>query len=224
MIQKKNKQISTIKIICLSFMLAICLPEAHAQLSDLHYLPPLRQSTNNVADNQPIKEQRLYLSTPESGAFSVHIYRGTSDTPLETITSLSSSSPQFYNLLNANNNITIIAKERAGRVLTDAGLRLESANGEKFFVNYRANSLNQGTSLTSKGRSALGTSFKWGGLPLNKSQPSNNAVNGNFNIKNADMFHGLQNIKYTTNCVIQRFGRTLFIQLYYSFTTLIFYQ
>ena len=182
MIQKKNKQISTIKIICLSFMLAICLPEAHAQLSDLHYLPPLRQSTNNVADNQPIKEQRLYLSTPESGAFSVHIYRGTSDTPLETITSLSSSSPQFYNLLNANNNITIIAKERAGRVLTDAGLRLESANGEKFFVNYRANSLNQGTSLTSKGRSALGTSFKWGGLPLNKSQPSNNAVNGNFNI------------------------------------------
>jgi uncharacterized repeat protein (TIGR01451 family) len=182
MIQKKNIQISAIKIICLSFMLAICLPETHAQLSDLHYLPPLRQSTNNVADNQPIKQQRLYLSTPESGAFSVHIYRGTSTTPLTTITSLSSSSPQFYNLPNANNNITIIAKERAGRVLTDAGLRLESANGEKFFVNYRANSLNQGTSLTSKGRSALGTSFKWGGLPLNRSQPSNNVVNGNFNI------------------------------------------
>ena len=77
MIQKKTKQISIIKIICLSFMLAICLPEAHAQLSDLHYLPPLRQSNYNIDKNQSIKQQRLYLSTPESGAFNVLIYRGT---------------------------------------------------------------------------------------------------------------------------------------------------
>src|SRR5690606_26963696 len=41
----------------------------------------------------------------------------------------------------------------------------ESTGGEKFYVNYRGSSSAQSTSLTSKGRQALGKLFKWGGVP-----------------------------------------------------------
>ena len=189
-----------LKLVGLFFLMAFSVTTMQAQLSDLHYLPPLRQSRWNVDENQPIKEQRLYFSTPETDAFTVNLYRGNDITPLHSI-SVSSSSPAFYNLPNGNNNITIIQKERAGLVLNNAGLRIESVNGKKFFVNYRANSMNQGTSLTSKGRSALGTTFKWGGLPLNRSQPSNSVTNGNYNI------NGTLGIMATEdNTVVDLFG------------------
>ena len=46
---------------------------AQAQLSDLHYLPPLKQGQNNAG----IRQQAIYLSTPEPTTFSVNVYRGT---------------------------------------------------------------------------------------------------------------------------------------------------
>ncbi|HAI37071.1 MAG TPA: hypothetical protein DCM40_02495, partial [Maribacter sp.] len=45
-----------------------------SQLSDLHYLPPLKQGGNN----QAVTQQKIYLSTPETTAFTVNIYQGTS--------------------------------------------------------------------------------------------------------------------------------------------------
>ena len=47
-----------------------------AQLSDLHYLPPLKQRTGAFA------QQLIYLSTPETTAFDVNMYIGTSTTPV----------------------------------------------------------------------------------------------------------------------------------------------
>ena len=162
-------------------LFALSATHAFAQLSDLHYLPPLRQSEYGDAQTQPIKQQAVYLSTPITTAFYVNIYQGTNPTAIETV-SISNSSPIIYTLGNANNNVTLLQKERVGYVRSDAGLRFQSVNGEKFYVNYRAKSDNQGTSLTSKGRSALGTSFKWGGIPLNRSAPSNSATPFNFNL------------------------------------------
>lgn len=131
-----------------------------SQLSDLHYLPPLRQGANNAA----IRDQAIYLSTPETTAFTVNAYRGTNTTPIATF-SVSNVSPAVYTLADGNNNITLVNDSNTGVILTNSGLRFEAPGGNNFYVNYRGNSNSQGASLTSKGRVALGQSFKWGGVP-----------------------------------------------------------
>ncbi|MFO7823912.1 MAG: LamG-like jellyroll fold domain-containing protein [Cyclobacterium sp.] len=135
--------------------------QVQAQLSDLHYLPPLKQATNQVA----IINQALYLSTAETTPFDIQIFRGTSSTPYATVT-ISNTNPGLYTLPNGDNDITLVADANTGIVLSNSGLRLQSVAGQKFYANYRGKNNAQGTSLTSKGRQALGTSFKWGGLPL----------------------------------------------------------
>lgn len=131
-----------------------------SQLSDLHYLPPLKQGSNNSS----VKEQAIYLSTPETTAFTVNAYIGTATTPDATF-SISNLAPGVYTLANGDNNITMVQNANTGVVINSSGLRFESPGGEKFYVNYRGTSSAQATSLTSKGRQALGTKFKWGGAP-----------------------------------------------------------
>ncbi|MGJ8661779.1 MAG: DUF7507 domain-containing protein, partial [Bacteroidota bacterium] len=48
--------------------------------------------------------------------------------------------------------------------LSTAGLRFIAPGGQKFYVNYRGRSGAQAGSLTSKGKAALGTDFRWGGI------------------------------------------------------------
>ncbi|MDO6492181.1 MULTISPECIES: DUF11 domain-containing protein [unclassified Cellulophaga] len=132
----------------------------YAQLSDLHYLPPLKQGGNN----QAVREQVVYLSTPETTAFTVNVYQGTIAAPIANLT-VSNTAPATYNLPNGDNNITLVKNANTGVVLTQSGLRFESPGGEKFYINYRGSSSSQSTSLTSKGRQAMGQIFKWGGIP-----------------------------------------------------------
>jgi len=138
-----------------------------SQLSDLHYLPPLKQGGNN----QAVTQQSIYLSTPETTAFTVNVYQGTSTT-LYTTASISKTTPQEIALANGDNNISMMTNANTGIVLTSGGLRLEAPGGEKFYVNYRGRSGSQATSLTSKGRQAMGTHFKWGGTPNKGTQTS----------------------------------------------------
>jgi uncharacterized repeat protein (TIGR01451 family) len=138
-----------------------------SQLSDLHYLPPLKQGGNN----QAVTQQSIYLSTPETTAFTVNVYQGTSTTVYSTA-SISKTTPQEITLSNGDNNITMMTNANTGIVLTSGGLRLEAPGGEKFYVNYRGRSGSQATSLTSKGRQAMGTHFKWGGTPNKGTQTS----------------------------------------------------
>jgi len=146
----------------LLILLAVCSVFAgHAQLSDLHYLPPLKQGQNR----QAIDYQAIYLSTPEPTTFSVNAYRGTNPTPVATF-NISNVSPAVYSTLGrGDNNITLVDNANTGIVLTNSGLRFESPSGNKFYVNYRGYSSAQAASLTSKGRVSLGTRFKWGGVP-----------------------------------------------------------
>ncbi|MEM9143595.1 MAG: DUF11 domain-containing protein [Bacteroidota bacterium] len=137
-----------------------CAFLAQAQLSDLHYLPPLKQGQ----DNQAIRDQAIYLSTPETTAFTVNAYRGTASTPIATF-SISNTSAAVYNLPDGDNDITLVTNANTGVILNNSGLRFEAPGGNRFYVNYRGISNSQAASLTSKGRIALGTSFKWGGIP-----------------------------------------------------------
>ena len=132
----------------------------YAQLSDLHYLPPLKQFSNNAG----VEKQAVYFSTPSTTSFTVRAYKGTSTTEFFNF-SLSNATPYVYNLADGDNNITWVDNTNTGVAISTAGLRFESANGEKFYVNYRGVSAAQGSSLVSKGRAALGKKFRWGGAP-----------------------------------------------------------
>ena len=77
--------------IVISIILLTLTQVGYSQLSDLHYLPPLKQAVNNKA----IEQQTIYLSTPETSSFDVKIYNGTNTTALATL-SLSKSTPQTY--------------------------------------------------------------------------------------------------------------------------------
>ncbi|MCB4807508.1 DUF11 domain-containing protein [Tamlana sp. 62-3] len=155
------------------FLAFICFNAVNAQLSDLHYLPPLKQDSNNVA----IQQQTIYLSTPVTTAFTVNVYRGTSTTAITSF-SLSKGTPVTYNLANGDNNITLVTNANTGVVLNNSGLRFEAPSGEKFYVNYRGRSGSQAASITSKGRAALGQSFKWGGAPIEADHSSMSATLG----------------------------------------------
>ena len=149
----------------LLFCLAIGFAfSANAQLSDLHYLPPLKQGANNAG----IQQQAIYLSTPEPTAFTVNVYLGTNTTPWRSYTINNTNSAVIdagEGLTNGDNNITLVDNNNTGIVLKNSGLRFQSPSGNEFYVNYRGQSSAQAASLTSKGREAMGTNFKWGGVP-----------------------------------------------------------
>ncbi len=134
---------------------------ASSQLSDAHYLPPLKQ----VRINQAIVQQAFYLSTPETTPFNVSVFQGTNPVAIATINNLANTTPRQFNVANGDNNITLVQNANTGIILSNSGLRFESSGGQEFYVNYRGRSNSQVTSLTSKGRRALGTLFKWGGIP-----------------------------------------------------------
>lgn len=135
--------------------------ESYSQLSDLHYLPPLKQANSTAA----FTTQKIYVSTPVTTAFTVNVYKGTSATLFATF-SVSNASPYTYTLASGgDNDITLLTDANCGSVQSNSGLRFESPGGQKFYVNWRGKSTSQASSLTSKGRAALGTAFKWGGIP-----------------------------------------------------------
>ncbi len=152
--------------LCLVFLVP---SSAFAQLSDLHYLPPLKQQETNIG----FSSQAIFLSTPETSTFNVYVYRGTSTDSITTI-ALSNASPAIYTPSGGvDNNITFVDYTNTGVVLSNSGLRFESENGERFYVNHRGDSTSQGSSLTSKGRAALGKRFRWGGAPVIKGKNTN---------------------------------------------------
>ena len=166
------KQISFVLILVIASFLT-----SKAQLSSTHYLPPLMLSSSAGV----IQGQTIFLSTPETTPFDVNIYQGTSTTPISTL-SISNTASGVYTPPggNDNNNSTTITKANAGIVVSVAGLRFDAPSGKQFYLNWRATSGNQGTSLVSLGKAALGTHFKWGGIPqdLTNTNTLSNSVIG----------------------------------------------
>ncbi len=149
-----------------SFLFFILMVQlGFGQLSDLHYLPPLKQESS---PNYAIFDHKIYLTTPNTTSFIVDVYRGTSTSTYTSLT-ISKTSAGTFSLpattSAAENNISMMDNTNTGVVQSIGGLIFKSRNGEKFYVNYRGKSGSQATSITSKGRAALGMAFKWGGMP-----------------------------------------------------------
>src|SRR5690242_15996719 len=118
----------------IALILALCLSaQVFSQLSDVHYLPPLKQRSAAFV------QQAIYLSTPETTAFTVNVYKGTSTTPLTTL-SVSKAAGATYNPGDGDNNITLLTDANTGSVQSNSGLRFESPDGKKFYVNWRGKS------------------------------------------------------------------------------------
>ena len=143
-----------------------------SQLDSEHYLPPLKQVSNNAA----IQQQAIYFSTPETTPFPIEIYRGSGVNPILTLTGLEKGNPLIFDsstavadsnnsLSNGDNDITLVTNANTGIVLNNSGLRIIAPGGQKFYVNYRGRSSAQAGSLTSKGEKAKGLNFRWGGIP-----------------------------------------------------------
>lgn len=175
-----------------------------AQLSSKHYLPPLKQLAASYVDGQTI-----YLSTPETTAFDVNVYQGTSTIP--TTLSISNSSPGIYNppggassSQNGNNNTSLVTGANTGIVLTTAGFRFEAPSGKKFYVNWRASNLSQAGSLVSTGEAGLGTDFRWGGIPFETPFNYFSIVNSVIGIMATENNTHVSIYGYNTNCTFTK--------------------
>ena len=193
----------------LFFFLFLSSLSVNAQLSSKHYLPPLRQRTILVDG------QTIYLSTPESTAFDVNVYQGTSTTPTATI-SISNSVPGTYTpplgtagqTEGGNNNTSLVTAANAGIVLTTAGFRFEAPSGKKFYVNWRSASLNQASSLVSTGEAGLGTDFRWCGIPFETPFAYFSLVNSVIGIMATEDNTHISIYGYNPACTFTRNGNT----------------
>ncbi len=139
----------------LIFVLSFYGLSAFAQLDKVHYIPPFFAPQ---AASSSVKNQWIVLSTQETTAFNVSIYRGT--TLYKTI-SVSKDLPRLVHLgsgfSSANNPTGVVNENGINRVLSDDGFMLE---GEKsFFAAIYQRSNYQGDVLTCKGATALGQEF-----------------------------------------------------------------
>ena len=154
------------------FLLIISINETYSQLSDLHYIPPLT-SGGDLSANAYFKRQYLYISTPETSNVDVQI------TPIGGVpfnVTVSNASPYRYDIDNTgadqNGGQLYLASPTltAGSIINDKGYIIQSSKevyvGIRVFGDSQSGStFPQAGAMTSKGKSALGKSFK-AGMPL----------------------------------------------------------
>ena len=151
------------------FLLIISINETYSQLSDLHYIPPLTSGQSNAI----FKRQYLYISTPETSNVDVQI-TPIGGTPFNV--TVSNSSPYRFDIDNTgadqNGGQLYLASPTltAGSIINDKGYIIQSSKevyvGVRVFGDSQSGStFPQAGAMTSKGKSALGKSFK-AGMPL----------------------------------------------------------
>ncbi len=128
-----------------------------AQLSKTHYLPPIYEKEKAHGSLGKLK---LFISTPSKSSFYVKIYEGVNPSPIDSL-EISSTSSGIYELGDSDKALGLVSHAKSlNTVLNAKALTLEGA--KPFIVNVRGHSKSQGFSLTSKGKAALGTSFRTG--------------------------------------------------------------
>jgi gliding motility-associated-like protein len=143
----------------LSIILNLILLTTYGQLSKTHYIPPFfaHNETSVVA-----REQILYLTTPHASA--TYTITNGAGSILQTGTILSGSFAQYD--MNDYGTAFIIDDTELNSTQTKKGLIITCDSA--VYANLRVNagtSFAQGGSLTSKGISALGTTYRLGHIP-----------------------------------------------------------
>lgn len=137
-----------------------------AQLDTKHWVPPFYAKPGDNSGKVNLQKHFVSLSTPSTDTIPVYIRNGFGD--LIEIVEISRSLPKLYYFTpegNANSNtypLNVIPTDSLNLKIKSQGLYFESY--QPFFVNMRHKSLDQGTSLTTKGQIAKGKRFYSGHL------------------------------------------------------------
>jgi hypothetical protein len=159
------------KIITFLFILFTCV-ESYSQFSKTHYIPPITSATNS---GMAPGEQYLYISTPNTSPVIVTVtpiggtpftLTVTNGTPIQYPINTTTSG-------NTGRNSQLFTPNNAIGVLTNKGYFIEAT--DLIYANIRVTSNNgsQAGGLVAKGTSAMGKTFRIGGM-LNQWNPLNN--------------------------------------------------
>lgn len=154
------------------------------QLDNLHYLNPVL-FTNYAND---MTEEYIYLSTPSTSNITIsvnfasgigsprmsvyNISNATSSIITNGLITFNNSSPR--RIIFVNNSNTILApglspitlpSTSAGIIVSGNTAGLIFSSTDNFYVNYMGRQINHAGSVLTKGKSALGKEFRWGGAP-----------------------------------------------------------
>jgi len=129
-----------------------------SQLSNRHWLPPLHSRLGST-----VEDHYVYLSTPIAIPFQVTVTTGdgvpisgspftiSEGNPVRILIGNTQPSPMFLDI----NDVNIVTGNK--------GLILEAS--KDFYASFRVRSTNHAEILVSKGKTALGTSFRLGSVP-----------------------------------------------------------
>ena len=158
------------------FFLLIAQVSVFAQLSKVHYVPPIAYSSETFSNAIPNQGHYFYVSTPSTASVTVDIKAIGGAT---TRILVSNSSPYVFTIdapggLDSS-QIAIGASSsdivsNTSRVVTDKGYIVEATAA--IYVALRIASGSQAGALVSKGGAALGTNFRMGGFTNYNPQPN----------------------------------------------------
>ena len=156
------------RVLVACFFLLIVQPSVFAQLSKVHYVPPIAYSSETFSNAIPNQGHYFYVSTPSTATVTVDIKAvGGATTRIE----VSNSIPYVFTIdvpggLDSS-QVAIGASStdivsNTSRVVTDKGYIVEATAA--IYVALRMASDSQAGALVSKGGAALGTNFRMGGF------------------------------------------------------------
>ena len=131
---------------------------SNAQLSNKHWLPPLHSR-----DETAIEDQYIYISTPETTAFQVHVTSGNGIPIAGSPFTISQTNPVIVTIGNGQPTSMFLDVTDVNLVQSDKGLILQGS--KDFYVSFRMRALNHAETLISKGRPGIGTNFRLGSTP-----------------------------------------------------------
>jgi gliding motility-associated-like protein len=129
-----------------------------SQLSNRHWIPPLHARQANL-----VEDHYLYLSTPVASPIQVVVKLGNGTPIIGSPFTISQGNPITIELGFSQPSIMFSNTNEVNTPVIDKGLILEST--KDFYASFRVRSQNHAEILVSKGKTALGTSFRIGSVP-----------------------------------------------------------
>ncbi len=120
-----------------------------------------------------VGDHYVYISTPEATPFQVSITDGAGN-PVRTPVTISQGNPAQVFIGNGAGSAMALRIEDVHVVNNNKGLILEGTGD--FYVSFRIRTTNHAETLISKGKSAIGTTFRLGSLPQNSDGSLRNFV------------------------------------------------
>jgi gliding motility-associated-like protein len=128
-----------------------------AQLSNRHWIPPLHARQANL-----VEDHYLYLSTPIETPFEITVTTG-DGIPIQGSPFVISRGNPISVIIGETQPSSMFVNINEVGIPTSKGLILQGT--KDFYASFRVRSQNHAEILVSKGKTALGTSFRLGSLP-----------------------------------------------------------